>query len=942
MRAKLVNKQITRTFIALMLMYSIPLFSQNVGVQELQKFQQLMQDNGGQGQQQPMQQPEVSEGKEKMSMTEQEMMLLEEEEEVKRKKPTDLISRAEPKLLNNDIERFGYDLFNKSPTTYAPATDIPISPNYVIGPGDNIEIILFGKQADDFSLQVNREGEIYFPSIGPISVAGLTFVDMKKVLLQRINNQLIGVEASITLGLLKSIQVFVLGDAYQPGTYTISALSTLTNALFVSGGVKDQGSLRNIKLNRNGETLVEFDLYDLLLSGDTSKDMRLQSGDVIFIPTLKRSVGIDGEVRRPGIYELLENDTARNLIDYAGGLLPSAHKSSAQIERIHSSDGITLIDIDLNKQDFLNTRLNDGDIVYAYPISNSVQDVVLISGYFKRPGFYQWKENLKLSDLINASSDLLPSVDTNYVLIKREDPFNKRYSAFQVNLEQILINGDTEKDIKLESRDEIFFFSTEATELNEDSIESKKVLREKIVELEQEKLQLELRVVEATSNALQTSQARSKLSPEDEMLLKTGKRVQPKLTLLQDLIDEDLEMLVMKDNVVQIIRKDGLDAYEKLGFVEVDADEEMLEEIEDNIAILKGDRQKIITPFVKILERQGRPGSPAKLIRIDGSVLFPGEYPYTPNMSVEDAIFAAGGLMDNTYVNDIEVTKLNLTQKKFISSRRTISSSNLNSNLAPGDRILVKGALKIMRSVRIDGEVYFPGEYILSDNETLTELIKRAGGLTEEAFMPASFFQRESLRLAQLKRLKAARKSLQQELLFQSTRAGDVGASSVDVNEIMQLINMTDDEEEESAGRLVFDLANILGGTDDDLILENNDRIVIPKKPQSVSVIGEVYVPSSHIFQETNTLDDYIKLSGGAKPAAEEDAIYVIKADGSIVINSTGSRFFRAAANNIQPGDTIVIPFTTSTFSGLRATQDVTQILYQLAVAAAAISSFQN
>ena len=154
---------------------------------------------------------------------------------------------------------------------------------------------------------------------------------------------------------------------------------------------------------------------------------------------------------------------------------------------------------------------------------------------------------------------------------------------------------------------------------------------------------------------------------------------------------------------------------------------------------------------------------------------------------------------------------------------------------------------------------------------------------------------------------------------------------------------MTDDEEEESVGRLVLDVGKIMQGNDEDLILENMDRIVIPKRPQSVSVIGEVYVPSSHIFENSNNIDDYIKLSGGAKPSAEESAIYVIKADGSIVTNSAQSSFFRASASSdIQPGDTIVIPFTTSTFSGLRAAQDVTQVIYQLAVAAAAISSFQN
>ena len=785
MGTQLYKKYSYGAFCTIVLLFSVSSYSQNLGMNELQKFQQIVDGNkSGQGQQDPMQQPEVTQDKNGNPMSQQDMLLLEEEEkEVKREKPRSLVSRAEPKVLNNDLERFGYDLFSESPTTYAPATDIPISPNYILGPGDNIEIILFGKQSSEYSLQVNREGEIYFPSIGPISIAGLSFDEMKNVLNQRIKNQLIGVEASITLGILKSIQVFVLGEAYQPGTYTISALSTLTNALFASGGVKDNGSLRNIKLNRNGETIVDFDLYDLLLKGNTNKDKRLQSGDVIFIPTLQSSVGIDGEVRRPGIYELKENETTESLINFAGGLLPSAHKASAQIERVHSYDGLTLIDIDLNDDSLLTTKLKDGDILYAYPISNSMQDVVLISGYFKRPGFYQWKNKLKLSDLISSSSDLLPNVDANYVLVKRENPVNKSYSALQANLDLILTNKNSEEDIELQSRDEIFFFSNQSIEMEDENLESKRVLREKVVELEQEKLQLELQVVEASSNALQPTR---EISAEEQLLLNSGKRVTPKITLLQDLIDDDLEMLIMKDNVVQIIRKEGFDVYEKQGFIEVDMDEEMLEEAEDNAAMLNGDRNTIIRKFVRILERQGRPGNPANLIRIDGSVLFPGEYPYTPDMTVQDAIYAAGGLRDNTYVNDIEITKLNLTDKEFKSSRISVAASDMNAKVNPSDRILVKGALKRLQMVKIEGEVYFPGEYILKDDETLTELIKRAGGITQEAFLPASFFQRESLRVAQVKRLKSAKKSLQQEILFQSTRAGDVGASAVDINEIMQ------------------------------------------------------------------------------------------------------------------------------------------------------------
>ena len=205
METQLYKKYSYGAFCTIVLLFSVSSYSQNLGMNELQKFQQIVDGNkNGQGQQDPMQQPEVTQDKNGNPMSQQDMLLLEEEEkEVKREKPRSLVSRAEPKVLNNDLERFGYDLFSESPTTYAPATDIPISPNYILGPGDNIEIILFGKQSSEYSLQVNREGEIYFPSIGPISIAGLSFDEMKNVLNQRIKNQLIGVEASITLGILK-------------------------------------------------------------------------------------------------------------------------------------------------------------------------------------------------------------------------------------------------------------------------------------------------------------------------------------------------------------------------------------------------------------------------------------------------------------------------------------------------------------------------------------------------------------------------------------------------------------------------------------------------------------------------------------------------------------------------------------------------------------------
>jgi protein involved in polysaccharide export with SLBB domain len=183
---------------------------------------------------------------------------------------------------------------------------------------------LFGKINNSYSLAVGRNGAIDFPSLGPINVSGMTFTETKQLLNKRIKNQMIGVEASISLGELRSIQVFILGEAYKPGTYTISSLSTITNALFVSGGVNDIASLRNIQLKRAGKVIVTLDLYDLLLRGDTSSDLRLQSSDVIYIPSVRATASVDGEVRRPAIYELKGETTVAELLQLAGGTLPKA------------------------------------------------------------------------------------------------------------------------------------------------------------------------------------------------------------------------------------------------------------------------------------------------------------------------------------------------------------------------------------------------------------------------------------------------------------------------------------------------------------------------------------------------------------------------------------------------------------------------------------------
>jgi polysaccharide export outer membrane protein len=359
------------------------------------------------------------------------------------------------------LERFGYGLFAGEPTTFAPATDIPIPVDYVIGPGDTIELQLFGNQNALYSLVVARDGVLNVPEIGPIPVAGLKFSDLVTTLQQRITEQMIGVKASITMGPLRSIRVFILGDAYRPGSYTVSALSTMTNALFVSGGINEIGSLRNIQLKRNGQLVARMDLYDLLLRGDTSKDARLQPGDVIFIPPVGKSVGVDGEVRRPAIYELRGERTVGEVLELAGGLLPTAYPQASQIERINVDRERTIVNIDLTLDEGLLTDVVSDDVVRIYSVLEKKEDIVFLEGHVYRDGAFQWRSGMRLLDLIPTIDDIQPKADLHYIVVRREDPATQQISAISADMTAALADSASPANPLLEPRDRVIVFDQE-------------------------------------------------------------------------------------------------------------------------------------------------------------------------------------------------------------------------------------------------------------------------------------------------------------------------------------------------------------------------------------------------------------------------------------------------------------------------------------------------
>jgi protein involved in polysaccharide export with SLBB domain len=361
------------------------------------------------------------------------------------------------------LKPFGYDLFEGVPSTFAPVSDIQVPVDYIVGPGDTLDIQLYGNEPANYFLTVQRDGRINFPKLGPIMVSGLTFDDARGVIEQRVAQQLIGSRVSVTIGDLRSIRVFVLGEAEKPGSYTVSGLSTMTNALFVSGGVKKIGSLRNIELKRNGKLVTTLDLYDLLLRGDTSGDRQLLPGDVIFIPPIGNTVSVYGAVRRPAIYELKNEKTIGQAIDIAGGLMPDADAKAVHLERILPSRLRETEDFNLNVPAGRDAVLANGDKLRIPAIRPTLENSVTLSGYVFRPGTFEYHAGLRLSDVLSSFDELRPNADPHYIMIRRVVPPEQRVEVVSADLQRTLAARGSDADPELKPRDEITVFDLSAS-----------------------------------------------------------------------------------------------------------------------------------------------------------------------------------------------------------------------------------------------------------------------------------------------------------------------------------------------------------------------------------------------------------------------------------------------------------------------------------------------
>ncbi|MGA7157642.1 MAG: SLBB domain-containing protein [Acidobacteriaceae bacterium] len=301
---------------------------------------------------------------------------------------------------------FGANLFRRVPSTFAPLNMTPVPNDYVIGPDDELRVRVWGQVNFQANLRVDRSGEIYLPQVGPVHVAGIPFSALDAHLRQAIGRVYKNFDLTADIGQIRAIQVYVAGEARRPGVYTVSSLSTLVDAVFASGGPSIQGSMRDIELKRNGKVVTDFDLYDLLVHGDKSKDVPLLPGDVIFIPPVGPEVAVTGSVRTPAIYELRKGQTLDELIADAGGVSAVAAEARVSIERISDHHDRYAMEVTYDANG-LKTPLADGDMVHVYSIVPLYQKTVTLRGNIANPGRFAWHAGMHVSDLIPDKDSLI-------------------------------------------------------------------------------------------------------------------------------------------------------------------------------------------------------------------------------------------------------------------------------------------------------------------------------------------------------------------------------------------------------------------------------------------------------------------------------------------------------------------------------------------------------
>jgi protein involved in polysaccharide export with SLBB domain len=717
------------------------------------------------------------------------------------------------------LRRFGADIFqNGTGNSDNLPMDLPAGPDYVLGPGDGLNINMWGKVSQKITVVVDRGGRITLPESGTVVVAGHTLSDAEQIIQKALSTQFKNVRIDVSLTRLRTLRVYVVGDVERPGAYDISSLSTPLNALYAAGGPSGRGSLRTVRHYRGKQLVREVDLYDLMLNGIRSDVERMEQGDTILVPPVGPQVTVAGMVRRPAIYELRNEKELSDVLELAGGVLVSATLRQISVERIEAHQRRTQLSLSLpetDDKDGLKKALGlfpiqDGDRVTISPIRPYSEETVYLQGHVFRPGKYSYHPGIQITELLRSYQDLLPE-PAQHAEIVRLVPPDYRPTVIDFKLGDVLEGDDP---ITLQPFDTIRVFG----------------------------------------------------------------------------------------------------------------------------------RYEIDPPKVSIY----------------GEVLRPGKYPLAEDMTATALVRMAGGFKRSAFTQEADITSYVvsngdkvLTKHETVQMAKAISGDHTaDTVLKPNDVLTVRqlaGWGDIGASVTVNGEVLYPGTYGIEEGETLSTLLLRAGGFRSNAYPEGAVLERVQVReLAERSRTELIRRietaGANPRLSFSGSAQDQAGTMQVMAQQQQQALSALRDQP--ASGRLVVNISGDIRSwqnTQNDIELRSGDVLTIPKKPSFVLVSGEVYNASALTYTPGKNAGWYLRQAGGETDLANEKAIYIIRANGSVVGRGDSGSWWKGNVRDatMRRGDTIVVPEKIIGGSHVwKNVLDTAQLTSSLAIAARVATSF--
>jgi len=788
----------------------------------------------------------------------------------------------------NTLKLFGQEIFSGYSNEFNFYDSLPLDNNYIIKIGDELKISLFGGfSLDESSIVVDMNGSIIIPDIGEYQVAGLPYFEAALKIKTDISSKYAGTEAFVSLHRIRSKQVFALGNVRSPGTYALNAFGTSLNALISSGGVKDNSSLRDIKIIRKNETVKSIDLYDLLINGDVSSaDYNLNDGDSVLVGGLQSSVSIIGEIIRPAIYEIKDNQSLSQVISFALGTTPFADMSNISVERLLPSGEKIII----NPKE-MNFLLANGDKITVNSSEGQTLQSIALNGAIRNAGKYALDKNPTLGSIVDIQRDLLENTYTGFALLKRLNFSSKSYRLVMFNL----ANQEELNKLNLYSGDQVFVFSKD--DIN--YVQSKEIhsfLKNKLYPNKEPSQGVSLANMQTENNANNANNGNYSDLANTNVCLRS------------------LDSLLV--NPISNFVKAKLDLFQSSRSI---ACPELLTRNPELIPIL------IINS-----------------IPVVGNVRFPGLYPTTRDLNALEIFNLSGGVLVSK-LNSIPSFDVGVRARGFgmYPYEELVNLKNITMlNLQINEQSMPLGY------VALKGEFNNPGTYQISKGVTLSEIYERAGGLTPEAYPLAGILTRKSVKEIEQEAIQRSKAELS-EILSSAVASGYLKQNSTDLVGLISL--MTSMDSTQAIGRLVTELnpSLISSNPSQNITLHDGDIIYMPKLLNTVTIVGQVLNPVTVPHKVGADFDYYLKLAGGVKKEADKSKIYVVQPNGVSLRRKNGFQFpilpfMPFERDDILPGGTLIVPRQARPLDSIALVETITPVLANLSVTAASIAAISD